>query len=63
MKDKLKKKLSDNGQSLKWFWSTHLKKSVSYAYFIIQINGGSEMREDVELAITNFMMGGDKNES
>jgi len=60
---KFKKKLKDNGQSLKWFWSVYLKKTVSYQYFIMQINENAEMREDVELAITNFMMGVDKNES
>jgi len=56
LKEKFKKKLRDNGQSLKWFWSKHLKKTVSYQYFIMQVNDNAEMREDVELAITNFMI-------
>ena len=56
MKEKFKKKLRDNGQSLKWFWSTYLKEKVSYPYFIMQTNNGAEMQEVVELAITNFMI-------
>jgi len=56
LKNKFKKQLRDNGQSLKWFWSTYLKRNISYQYFIIQMNDGAEIREDVELAITSFMI-------
>jgi len=56
LKEKFKKKLRDNGQSLKWFWLTHLKKRISYQYFIMQVNDNAEMREDVENAIFDFMI-------
>jgi hypothetical protein len=56
LKNKFKKKLRDNGQSLKWFWAEYLKQKISYQYFIIQVSDVGEIREDVELAITNFMI-------
>ena len=55
MKDKFKKKLRDNGQSLKWFWAEYLKQKISYQYFIIQVSDVGEIREDVENAIFDFM--------
>lgn len=63
MKAKFKRILRNNGQSLKWFWSKHLRQKVSYQYFIIQLNGSANMQKNIEAVITNFMIKGEKNEN
>ena len=63
MKNRFKKKLKDNGQSLKWFWLKHLKGKITYSYFNMQVNENADMQPDIEKAITDFMMGGRKYES
>ena len=53
---KIKENLRENGQSLKWFWEKNLKKQISYKYFIMQINGHATIRDDVEKAISAFLI-------
>ena len=56
MINKFKAKLRANGQSMAWFWRTHLKRKITYGNFRQQINGYSKMFESVEAEIMKFII-------
>jgi hypothetical protein len=44
----------DDGRTLKWFHTKVLKKSITYGYFIKQLNFPDCMQDDVKKAIQKF---------
>lgn len=56
MVEALRKKLKDDGRSLKWFHKTHIKKELlSYTYFIMQLCGHAKMHDSVEEIIKEYV--------
>lgn len=56
MIERFRKKLKDNGQSLKWWHRKYLKSVCTYAYFIIQINDPDYLQDEVGVIISDFLM-------
>lgn len=57
MLESFRKKLKDNGQSLKWWHRKYLGGICTYAYFIIQINDPDYLQDEVILVISAFLVG------
>lgn len=56
MLDEFRKKLKDDGRSLKWFHTTYVKKKLnSYSYFIIQLGDPERMHDSVKSIIEKFV--------
>lgn len=59
MVESFRKKLKENGQSLKWWHRKYLGGVCTYAYFIIQINDPDYLQEETRLIISEFLTGKD----
>lgn len=56
MVDDFRKKLKEDGRSLKWFHGKHVKKYLnSYAYFIIQLSDPERMHDSVKSVIEKYV--------
>ena len=50
-----KARMKKEGRFYKWFHKTYLNKSMSYPYFIIQLNEPDRMSDDLINAIKKYL--------
>ena len=56
MLEEFRKKLKDDGRSLKWFHGKYIKKVLnSYSYFIIQLSDPDRMHDAVKSIINKYV--------
>jgi hypothetical protein len=53
--EKLRRKLKNNGQSLKWWHRKFAANNCSYQYFIIQLNTPEAMQDQLEKIIKDYL--------
>jgi len=56
MIEEFRKRMKNEGRSLKWFHESYVKSVLlSYQYFIMQLSGNATMHEAVENIIKKYM--------
>ena len=55
MIESFRKKLQDNGQSLKWWHNKYLKEVCRYNYFVVQINNPEYLKKEVKKTISDYL--------
>lgn len=57
MKEKLQKKLKEEGRSFRWFHKNYLKSRITYNAMALQLNGYAVICDAVKDAVNEYLRG------